>query len=147
MRIRWVVLALLFAAADGRAEQLQRFGNWTVHYVVIPSTFLRPQIAQRYDLVRAANRALVNVSLLDGAGTPARANVQGRAMNLLGQTQTLAFRQVEELPAVYYLAELEHSNEETMRFTITLTPQDGKPMLLEFQQKLYWEDSDARGAR
>jgi hypothetical protein len=50
------------------------------------------------------------------------------------------FREATEGVAVYYLAEIKHSNEEVLRFKITIAPPDDREMLLEFQQKLYWEE-------
>ena len=139
-------LLCLLAANPAAAEQLQSFADWDVHYVVLPSTFLRPEIAQQYAVVRANNRSLVNISVLDKAGNATRGKIQGAIINLLGQRQDLKFREVAEASAVYYLAEIEHANEEVLRFRITATI-DGRELLVEFQQKLYWEDRDADRAR
>ena len=129
------------------AEQSQSFGGWDVHYVVIPSTFLQPQIAAQYGITRAKDRALVNVSVIGQAGDATRCKVAGSASNLLGQRLELEFREVTEGDAVYYLAELKHDNEEVLRFRITARVPGEREMRLEFQQKLYWEDADASGAR
>jgi len=51
-----------------KAEQMQRFGAFAAHYVVIPSLFLQPDIAQRHGLRRGPGLSLVNVSVLDSAG-------------------------------------------------------------------------------
>lgn len=139
-------LLLLLGATNPSAEQSQSFGDWDVHYVVVPSTFLRPQIAQQYAVTRAGNRSLVNISVLDQADKATRGEVRGSIVNLLGQRRNLAFREVAEADAVYYLAEIEHANEEVLRFHISVTV-DGRELLIEFQQKLYWEDADAGGSR
>jgi len=139
-------LLCLLTATHAAAEQLQSFGNWDIHYVVVPSTFLRPEIALQYSVVRAKNRSLVNISVLDKAGKATRGKIRGTTVNLLGQLQALEFREVAEASAIYYLAEIEHDNEEVLRFRITATI-DGRELLVEFQQKLYWEDADAARAR
>jgi len=138
--LRLLVAALLLVAMSGRAEQMQRFGAWEVHYVVLPSGFLKPDVAARYSIVRGRDRAFVNVSVLDAQGVPAEVGISGHSTNLLGQQQELAFRKASEGTAVYYLAELKHSNQEVLRFKINVIPPGGQKMLLEFQQKLYWEE-------
>jgi len=148
LKIRTTIgtVLLLLWLCNANAEQLMRFGAWEVHYAVLPSTFLRPAITQQYGVVRAEDSSLVNISMLDASGTPARGQVQGSATNLLGQRQPLHFAEVLEPPAVYYLAQLRHANEEVTRFEITVTREDGTEMVVEFQQKLYWEDDHARGS-
>ena len=148
MRATLLAAALAcFAVGNVAAEQSQRFGAWDVHYVVIPSTFLQPQIAAQYGITRAKDRALVNVSVIGQAGDATRCEIAGWASNLLGQRLELKFREVTEGDAIYYLAELKHDNEEVLRFRVTARVAGEREMLLEFQQKLYWEDADASGAR
>jgi len=141
------LLLAILASTPVAAEQSKHFGDWDVHYVVIPSTFLRPQIATNYNLVRAKDRSLVNVSVVATSGKGTRARLQGSASNLLGQRFGLEFREVTEGSAIYYLAELEHTNEEVLRFRISVSVAGEPDMLMEFQQKLYWEDADAGGPR
>ena len=138
--LKLLVVAALLVAMSGQAEQMQRFGAWEVHYVVLPSGFLKPDVAARYSIVRGRDRAFVNVSVLDAQGVPAKVDISGHSKNLLGQQQELAFREATEGTAVYYLAELKHSNQEILRFKINVIPPGGQKMLLEFQQKLYWDE-------
>jgi hypothetical protein len=142
-----VALSALVAANAAWSEQVQQFADWDVHYVVIPSTFLRPEVATQYTITRAKNRSLVNISVLNKTGEATHSRVQGSASNLLGQRLDLQFREVAEAGAVYYLAELEHDNEDILRFRISVKVGNGEEMLLEFQQKLYWEDASEGGAR
>ncbi|MDH3644592.1 MAG: DUF4426 domain-containing protein [Gammaproteobacteria bacterium] len=130
----------MLSNACAHAEQLQRFGDWEVHYVVLPTEFLKPDVAAGYDIVRGRDRAFVNISVLSPDGLPSKVNVSGHSTNLLGQRQTLAFREVSEGSAVYYLAEIKHSDEEVVRFKITVSGATRREMLLEFQQKLYWDE-------
>ena len=134
------MLWLVVMSMNGNAEQMKRFGGWEVHYVVLPSGFLKPDIATRYSIIRGRDRAFVNVSVLDSKDQPTRVAITGHSTNLLGQQQELVFREATEGVAVYYLAEIKHSNEEVLRFKITIAPPDDREMLLEFQQKLYWEE-------
>ncbi len=135
----WVILALWLGAAYAAAEQMQPMGDYQAHYSVVPTLFLTPEIAARYQVVRARDRALLNVSVLDADGTAVAAQVSGVVRNLLGQEQALALRQVVEGEAVYHLAEVEHGDREVLRFLIDILTPDGARHRLEFTQKMYWE--------
>lgn len=138
----WIcALILSWAAMPGHAEQRQSFGGWNVHYVVLPTGFLKPAIAAQYGITRGRDRALVNISVLDPTGVPKKVSIEGTVKNLLGQLQPLAFREVTEGQAVYYLASVKHTHEEVLRFEISLSAPDAPPMQLKFQQKLYWEET------
>ena len=67
-------LALLACqtAAVSHAQQMQRFGNYELHYIVIPTTTLQPYIAARYDISRGKDKALCNLAVIDanGKGVP-----------------------------------------------------------------------------
>jgi len=137
-------VALLALASAASAEQLRRFGNLEVHYIAFASTLLAPEVAERYGIVRAGNRALVNVSARrrqpDGTTSAAPLEVSGRVTNLVGQRRDLSFEEVREPDAVYYLESVEYSDEETLRFELRLRdPATGRTHPLSFQQKLHHE--------
>ena len=46
-----------------------------------------------------------------------------------------------EGPAIYYLAEVKHTDRETLRFAVTITAQDGVGRELRFQQQMFWDDA------
>lgn len=137
-----VLLMSLAALVSGaRAEQMQQFGDWQVHYVVLPSEFLQPATAARYGIVRGRGRAFINISVLDPRGRPTRVDMAGQVINLLGQRHDLEFREIMEGDAVYYLAVMKHTDEETLRFRIRIAaPGRAGNMELAFQQKLYAEE-------
>ncbi len=130
----------LFGSLPGWAEQYKQFGDYQVHYIIVPTTFLQPQVAQKYNLLRGKNRALVNVSVLDGSLDPVPAQVTGLAKNLMGQPQQLEFAEVTEGPAIYYLALLRHSNEEYHQVELQIKLPDGKTGTINFRQKMYFEE-------
>ncbi len=133
------MLTLWLAAVNAVAEQMQPIGDYQAHYSLVPTLFLTPEVAARYRVVRARDRALLNVSVLDADGTAVAAQVSGVVRNLLGQEQPLALRQVVEGEAVYHLAEVAHSDREVLRFLIDILTPDGARHRLEFSQKMYWE--------
>ena len=124
-----VALALLSLAQSVpvRAEQFQQLGRFEAHYSVIPTTLLKPAIAADYDITRARDRALVNIALIDPQSGPVPAEVSGSVRDLLSLERPLAFTEVREGEAVYYLATIEHGDEETMRFFVDVeTPEIGR---------------------
>lgn len=133
-----LLVVLWLAAGTALAERMVRFGAYEAHYSLVPTTMLKPAIATRYDLTRARDRALLNVSVLDGNDAPVRAKVSGVVRDLLGQTSDIAFREVAEGEAVYYLAEIRHGDQDVLRFAIDVETPDGMVHELAFQQKLYW---------
>ena len=145
-RFRGVLVSLVWVSGlcigtGAWAEQKERFGDVEVHYVVIPTTFLTPAVAERYNVVRARDRALVNLSIIDVADGKARsASVTGTATNLLSQAQALNFVESREGDAIYYLAQLTHDNQDLLRFEIHIHPNQRREQVLKFQQKLHWED-------
>jgi hypothetical protein len=131
-------IALLVAACPfANAEQMQRLGAWDVRYVVIRTSFLTPEIAARNGIVRGPDRALLNVSILGDDGKPVAAALAGTVRNLLEQTSPLEFAEVREGAAIYYLAQLRHTDRDTLRFAIDIRAPDGTTQRLEFQQQMY----------
>ena len=138
-------LTLLFAIQPGYAQQMQRFGDYELHYIVIPTTMLRPNIAARYNIRRGKDRALCNISVIDKNGIGVKAALEGSSQNLLGQRQGLTFTEVVDGEAIYYLATIRHANEEVHRIDIdaqvVATPTSkGANTTLKLTQKLYWSE-------
>ncbi|MCB1683236.1 MAG: DUF4426 domain-containing protein [Pseudomonadales bacterium] len=130
---------LLLAGLSAQAEQMQKLGEYEVHYVVVPTSFFNPAIADRYDIVRGKDRALMNLSILNADQVPVTAQVEGTMTNLLGQQQQLEFTEVREGSAVYYLAPIKHTDRETLRFSIRIAVPGDTPHELKFQQQMYWD--------
>ena len=137
---RVCLLLACVLANTGHAEQKQVFGDYEVHYIVLPTVSLNAQVAAKYDLPRGRNRSLVNISVLNLDGKPVPAQVSGRSVNLLGQSQTLEFSAVREGPAIYYLALLRHANEEYHRVAIDVVLPNNNTAELRFQQQMFWEE-------
>ena len=132
-----VALLGLLAPGETGAEQKQRLGQYDVHYVVVQSTFFSEEIARRYRIVRGRDRAIVNLSVQDPRGTAVAASLKGTVTNLLGQSNELAFREIREGGAIYYLADVRFTDGETLRFTIRIGTPDGRQHTLEFLQQMY----------
>ncbi|KXO11137.1 hypothetical protein AKG98_511 [Moritella sp. JT01] len=127
----------LLVSAAANAEQMQKLGNWDVHYIAFPSTFLTPDIASDYDIDRSKYLGIINISVLDSDTLKAQAvTMTVTARNLLGNIRELEVREIREQDAIYYIAEVPHRNEETYRIKVTLTS-GNQTQELKFQQKFY----------
>ncbi len=123
------------------AENSKTFGNYIVHYNAFRSDILTPEIAKAYSLTRRNNRMVVNITVQkkDGdASKPVKANIEGFASNLSGQTKTLEFKEIHDGEAIYYLAQAQVANRETLKFDVTATP-DGESLTakVNFTQQFF----------
>lgn len=129
-------------------ETSKTFGAYEVLYTVIPSTTLLPEMAAQYQIVRANDQALVNISirrhLPDGSDVAQAATLKGTWSNLI-QKNDLNFREVSEHGAIYYLAQLRFTDREILRFDIKVTPvlaegetaPVGAPFSVSFTRKFF----------
>jgi hypothetical protein len=131
-----VALGLMFSS-QVNAEQKQVLGSWDVHYIALNSTFLTPEVAKQYGIVRSKFNALINISVLDRQDKTAQSVIlTGDARNLIGVVKKLTFKQVTEGKAIYYLAVLPFSDLEQYRISIDIN--DGlEQKTLKFQHKFY----------
>jgi hypothetical protein len=116
---------LLLAPARGRAEQVQAFGDYVVHYSALSTDQLSPDVAKAYAIARSSRRGLLNIAVQKNA-TPlpiaTTATVKATASNLAGQRTEVAMREVKDGDAIYYLGEFPVSGTDTMNFTVDVAP-------------------------
>lgn len=117
----------------------KQVGEYTIHYSVFNSLFLPAEIAQQHQLVRAGNRALINITVHEtDSGEVVPVRVSGNARNLLQQTRNIDFKHINEGDAHYAIGTLRHSNEEVFHFHLEITPEGApRPLNLQFTQKLH----------
>ena len=123
------------------AEQKKTFGNYDVHYSVINSTFIRPEIVRNYGITRGKDRALVNIAirkrLPKGQTRAQRSLVTGKSSDLVHSAQ-LDFTEINEQNAIYYIAPLRFNNREMRTFTIKVQPDPNiAAYTLKFSKTLY----------
>ena len=123
----------------------QKFGEYTVHYNVFNSKMIPAQIADAYKLIRGKDSVLLNISLTkteEGKttlGIPAK--VSAKAINLMQQTKVIEFLEIKEPDATYYLAPFRHTNEEDIRFEVSVLPEgESKPLNVSFTRRLFTEN-------
>ena len=133
----WLMLVPYVAVA----QQSETFGPYELHYSVVNTTFLDPQVAESYDITRGKKRAILNLAvrenLVDG-GSEARAMVlQGKTWDLI-QNQGLTFSETREGEAIYYIAEFTFINEEWRFFEIDFRPAGSdQTYTYKFKHQLY----------
>lgn len=133
----FILSAMLIFSFAAAAEQMQKLGDWDVHYSAFPSTFITAEVAKTYNIQRSRYLGLINISILSSKDQTALSKtVSVTARNLLGNIRELEVREIREQNAIYYIAEVPHRNEETYRFTVTIKDADSS-QILKFQQKFY----------
>ncbi len=133
---RWILIALLAVAPIAIGEQSVDFAEGSVQYSVLPTTFLTEETAEKYGIVRGANRAFCNISVVDDDGKPIKAEVTGSFKNLLGQTTKLSFEKVQDGEAVYYLAKFRYTEGEKLKFKFEVKTAK-RTIDVEHEQEIY----------
>jgi hypothetical protein len=121
-----LTLAMSTATFNVNAEQSKVFGDYTVHFSAFTTDLLSSEVAKLYRIPRSRNRALLNISVLkkvmNTLGSPVKANIHATSTNLSSQLRELKMRELNEDGATYYIAETTVNNEETLKYTLTITP-------------------------
>jgi len=123
---------------NSHAEQKITKGNWDIHYIAFPSSFIEPEIAKQYQLQRSKYLSIINISVLDNENDDKAQNayVSGVAETLLGQRTKLEFVKVTEGEATYYLAQIKYVDREVYNFEINVQQGD-RTETIKFQQMFY----------
>jgi len=137
-------LLLPLTAADARAQQSERFDNYELHFSVVNTTFLDPEVASQYGIIRGERRGIVNIAVrehseetADGDATTVPMQLEGRTWDLIAE-QRMTFIEVNEGSAVYYIGEFKFINREWRWFELSFRPQGaGKTYTHKFKHQLY----------
>lgn len=118
------------------------FGDYVVYFNALRTDELTPEVARSFGIVRSANRAMVNVSLIrkvDGTtGAPAAATVRVTARNLANQDKGITVREIREGEAIYYIGDVPVINEETLVVSVEAVPAgETRTLALQFKRQFY----------
>lgn len=111
-----------------------------VYYNVFNSSLIPADIAKEYNLVRAKNRAYINIAVVQKSGGygVAPRKLSGIHRNLLQQRFELEFIEIKEATATYYLAPIRFNNEEIIHIDITVQPDyQSQESTFSITKKLY----------
>lgn len=124
-----------FAADYAKPDRKEVFGDTTVHYSAITSSYLQPDIAAAAGLIRSKNQGVLNIAA-EKAGKPVVANITGTVKDLTGHTVPLKFKQIAEQGAGYYVAQFPIEQQETLTFDINVKAGDDTNSF-SFDQELF----------
>lgn len=139
-----ISLALLLGAALSQAQAAsQQMGRFEVHYSVVNTTFVEPDTAAVYQLVRAKDRAFINIAvrekLPEGGDRAVTAKIEGRSWDFF-ENAYLEFREIREGDAIYYIADFDFNDGEVRFFNLRLLPAgENFSQPLNFHQKIHEE--------
>ncbi len=143
LSLAWMA-GLLLIAAGVSAEQSEDIGDHVVHYNTMSTMQLPTEVARAHDLQRSSSRALLNVAVLKKSDegelpTPVTAEVTASAINLTGQRRNIRMREITEEDAIYYIGTFRIHDEETLDFTVRVTPahSDQDPGEIRFRQQFF----------
>ena len=132
--------AVAFGSSIASANEAE-FDNYVVHYNVINTTFLSPEVARAYDVRRSSNRAMVNISVMERGENGLQAvsaEVTGSATNMNDQMRSLRFREIQDGDAIYFLSEVTVRSGETLDFAIDIAPEGSERVLpVRFARDFY----------
>ena len=106
-------------------QQSERFDQFELHYSIVYSTFLTPQIAAEFGIPRGKDKAMLTLSVRDAEAR----DVEGRPMRIEGRTWDLitggdmTIKEVREGRATYYLIPFEFLDREYRFFEFDFTPE------------------------
>jgi hypothetical protein len=140
-RILLLLAALVGAAAH--AQQSERFGRFELHYSVVNSTFITPEVASQYGITRGDDRAFVNIAVRehrdDGTAVTIPVVLEGESWDLTGRRDRFDFLEIREGPARYYIGEFRFLNREWRHFEVRFTPEAEAPQKFRFKRQMYRE--------
>ncbi|MCP5162363.1 MAG: DUF4426 domain-containing protein [Hahellaceae bacterium] len=135
-------MMLVWISNIAQAEQKEDFGAYEVHYSAFNSTFLSPEVAKQYDIVRSKAIGVINISVLKKVpgklAEPVAAQIEGIVSNDIQQQVQLPFHRVTEGRAIYYIAEFQFAESELLTFNVTSHVNgESQPMKIRFVQNFY----------
>jgi len=136
---------LLVLSGPASAQLSQRFGPYELHYSVVNTSFIEPEVAAEYGIARGQRRAIINLSLRehleDGSTVAREMDLDGQSWDLTQSRINFDFIKVVEGPAIYYIGEFKFINREWRFFDFSFTPEGSDERFqFDFKQQMYIND-------
>ena len=135
-----IAIMLWISSAAASGAQFVAVDDHEVHYVLVNTLFLDAEIAHRYGITRAKDRAIVNLSVIGPDQRPRDADVTGTVRNLIGQQSELEFRRIVDGDAIYFIAPVRFTDQDVLRFEVEVATKNGPTARVSFQERM-WVDS------
>lgn len=140
------MLSISLTSINVSAEQKIVFGEYEVHYMGLSSNFLTPEVAKLYGIPRSGSLGYLSISVLQKTATdplhvPIDAKLTGTMRNLIGQSNVLEFRRVQEGKAIYFISTFRFDDGDMYNFDLDVTPDNAKQKTFDvkFSQRFYAE--------
>lgn len=142
LRVLAISLLALLSAGPATAEQIEKMGDYVVHYNAFDSTFLSADVARQYGITRSKYQGVINIAVQKagdaGQDVPVTARLSGKVKNDIAQSNDLDFREIKDGPAIYYIATFSHGDKEKLSFDLNVQPEGkGEPKPLKFDHQFF----------
>jgi len=117
------------------SNRKKEFGDITVHYNTLTTSFLTPEMAQEAGIVRSKELGMINVLVNKGVES-IDATVTGTIKDLSGKSEMLTFKKIIQNGSTLYVAQYPVPQQETKIFTINVET-GGKAHGFSFNQELF----------
>ncbi len=136
--LKYIIFSITcFVIAPISQANVHTIGDITIHYNALSSANIPAEVAAAYKIRRSGRTGIINITVMKN-NKPIMANIFGNGKNLTGQLKELAFKEIREEQAVYYIATFTFSNAEKLSFDLQVQPErKGKLIPLQFKQQLY----------
>ena len=143
---RFFPLASFFLLVSFANAEQHTVDDYTIHYNLLNSSFIEAKTATQYGIKRSKNIGLLNISVIkksdtDPAASTGKAvisNIFGHGASLAGQVKSLAFREIKEGDAIYYIATFPINNAERLSFDLQVQPEKvGKLIPIKFKKQVF----------
>ena len=132
-----VVLGLVFCQIA--SANTHTVGDITIHYNALGTSHIPAEVASQYGITRSGRTGIVNIAV-QNKGKPVIANIFGHGQNLAGQLKKLAFKEIKEENAIYYIATFTFVHGEKLSFDLQVqSEKQGKLIPVKFKQEMFSE--------
>lgn len=119
----WLLLGL--GAINAHSQQSTRYDEFELHHSIVYTTFVAPEVAAEYGIIRGADKAMLTLSVRDASS----GDLAGRPMQINGRTWDLItggamdVREIREGRATYYIVPFEFLDREYRFFEFSFQPE------------------------
>ena len=119
----WLLLGL--GAINANGQQSTRYDEFELHHSIVYTTFVAPEVAAEYGIIRGADKAMLTLSVRDALS----GDLAGRPMQINGRTWDLItggamdVREIREGRATYYIVPFEFLDREYRFFEFSFQPE------------------------
>ena len=102
--LKWQLIFLFIFFGDNTYANdsiFKKVGEYKIFFSAFNSSFIPPDIASSYKIVRGKDRGLVNVSIMKDIAVGVPVQIKGEVSNILQQSQKLKFFPVQELSLIH----------------------------------------------